>query len=132
MRQLFQHLRRNINAGCAQMLCGLGEMSLAFARTHRRHSVMGFLTARFFTAFALRIPAMMLPHFPGMMFEALGLLMLSVTAKLLEPVPEPVGHRATGRRAVWPRLAGSFGSRRPGEDQGGEEGNEDACFHRSA
>ena len=61
--ELFQHLRRNIDARCVQMLCGLGQMSLALAGTPRRHPTM-----RILTMLSLRIAALMLPHFASMIF----------------------------------------------------------------
>jgi hypothetical protein len=117
-----------------------GEMRLPFAGTRRRIVTMKIsaarllttrlLTARLFTTFARRIPAVPLPHFTRLAFKTLRLLVLPVAPKFLKPMPKTLGHRATRRRTIGPRLAGSFRSRRPGENQGGERGKEEACFHR--
>ena len=114
------------------MLCGLGQMSRAFARIRRRSPTVRFLTTLtrgIPAALSLRIPALMLPHFLGMAFETPSLLVLPGAAKLLEPLLQVLSHRATRKRTAGLRLAGIFGSGHPGENQGGEQGNKDVCFH---
>ena len=114
------------------MLCGLGQMTRAFARIRRRSPTVRFLTtlSRGIPAvLSLRIPAMIFPHFPGMAFETPSLLVLPGAAKLLDPMLQVLSRRATRKRTAGLRLARIFGSGHPGENQGGEQGNKDLCFH---
>jgi hypothetical protein len=108
------------------MLGRLGQMPGAFTRLRGRRSAW-----RSRAVLTLRMLAMAPRHFLRMTLEALGLFVLSCAVKFLESMLQAVRHRAAGTRTLGPRSAGVLGSGRPGENQGGKNGQEVTYFHTS-
>lgn len=125
LAQAFQLLRRDIDACGVKMPGGLGEVAATFAGISGSRGAMLFVTA-----FTTRAATMLRPHFLGMTLHALGHVVLTLAAKLLDSMLQVVGHRAAGRRAALRRRARILRSGGACEDQGSEHGNEDACIHR--